>query len=256
MLNVSPIPAFNDNYFWLLSRDQSRDCVVVDPGDAEPVMATLREKELNLSSILLTHHHWDHTNGVNDLKAAFGAKVYGPHNPKIKGIDEHLQNGDTIRLSELDCEFKVIATPGHTLDHISYYGEGALFCGDTLFSGGCGRLFEGTPEMMLESLATLSHLPAETQVFCAHEYTLANLNFALTLEKNNGSLDRRFKEVTKLRDNNQITLPSTIALELATNPFLRCHSDEVKFAAENHSGRSLVQESEIFAEIRKMKDNF
>lgn len=256
MLNVSPIPAFNDNYFWLLSQDSSPDAVVVDPGAAQPVLDYLNAHGLQLVAILLTHHHWDHTNGVEELRKIYQAKVYGPKSEHIDGLDVILTDGDSVELDELGCRFSVLSTPGHTLDHISYYGDSRLFCGDTLFAGGCGRLFEGTPAMMRESLSKLADLPAETQVFCAHEYTLANLKFARTLEPNNPVLEQRYQQVSSARERNEITLPSTISAELATNPFLRCHSEEIKSSAETHSGRDLPQVNDVFAEIRSMKDAF
>lgn len=221
-LNVLTVPAFDDNYLWLIHDGQ--DAVAVDPGDATVILAALEKHHLSLSAILLTHHHADHVGGVPDLLARFKVPVFGPHNPVIRTITERVSEGDTITLTHPAIEFLVLEVPGHTLDHLAYYNAqaGWLFCGDTLFAGGCGRLFEGSPAQMHQSLSRLAALPEETAVYCAHEYTLANLRFAAQAEPGNIALQERILREQAKRSRGEATVPSTIALEKTTNPFLRC----------------------------------
>lgn len=259
MLNIDPIPAFQDNYIWLLRHSGGNTACVVDPGDAAPVVEALTARDLRLSAILVTHHHPDHVGGVAQLVAEYGATVYGPESPYFKGADVILRDGDTCRV--LDLEFHVMTVPGHTLDHIAYYhhtpgSPPALFPGDTLFAGGCGRLFEGTPEQMHHSLDRLAKLPGNTRIFCAHEYTLANLRFATAVEPGNAALKRRLAEVEALRKKNVPTLPSTLNQEKATNPFLRSAEITVTAAAERHSGKPCPGSVATFAAIRAWKDAF
>ena len=216
-----PIPAFSDNYIWLLVQDGK--AWVVDPGDAAPVLQVLHKKNLQLAGILVTHHHADHSGGVIELLQHCPVPVYGPCNSPVSNLISHaLQDGDLIRLGEVD--FSVIAVPGHTLDHIAFYSasEKALFCGDTLFSAGCGRIFEGTYEQMYQSLSKLAALPDDTKVCCAHEYTLSNLRFAVAIEPSNPDVAGYQNHCEALRKENQPTLPSTVGLEKRINPFLRC----------------------------------
>jgi hydroxyacylglutathione hydrolase len=254
-LAVTPLPAFNDNYLWLLTR--GRDAAVVDPGDAGPVRRALDERGLRLTAILVTHHHRDHVGGVAALKKLTGATVYGPANEAIDDVDHSVQGGDEIGV--LDTRFAVIDVPGHTAGHIAYYaGHEApplLFCGDTLFACGCGRLFEGTPAQMLASLDALAALPAATRVYCAHEYTLANIGFALTIEPGNDALRARAAHDQATRARGNPTLPSTIGLELATNPFLRCGVREVGRAVAGDNVDA-VDRTAIFASLREKKDRF
>ena len=253
-VSVTAIPAFRDNYIWLLSTGGA-ECAVVDPGDAEPVLSALRQKELELSCILLTHHHADHIGGVQRLVSECGAFVAGPHDPRIPAQDRRLGEGDTVELPALGLAFEVIEVPGHTSTHIAYYGHGCLFCGDTLFSVGCGRLFEGTPEQMQASLDKLAALPAATQVFCAHEYTLANCDFALEVEPDNEALRKRASAVEAARAVGRMTLPSHLGEELAVNPFLRSREPGVVRAARRRNPEVQPGASTL-AEIRAWKDAF
>lgn len=260
MLAIEPIPAFQDNYIWCLH--DGATAWVVDPGDAEPVEEFLAARKLGLEGILITHHHSDHIGGVAQLVRTQAPRhVFGPCNPAIAGLTHMLTGGDTVAL--LGLSLTVIEVPGHTLDHIAYFAERAaeaaspplLFCGDTLFAAGCGRLFEGSPEQMYESLQKLAALPAATAVYCTHEYTLANLRFAREVEPDNLALQTRVSDAEQLRRESQPTLPSTLQLELATNPFLRANAATVCTAALEHGavGTGNVQ---IFAALRKWKDHF
>ncbi len=256
MLSVDRIHAFNDNYIWALRNDRVRSCVVVDPGDAVPVLSYLEKHHLTLSAILITHHHRDHTGGLKQLKQAFNCKVYGPKSESIPLVDVKLEESDQAQLDDLQLTLSVLDVPGHTMGHIAYYGAGLLFCGDTLFAGGCGRLFEGTPEMMLKSLHKLASLSDDTRVYCAHEYTLSNLKFAAAVDPDNQSLLNRIQSVQSQRDRGEATVPSTIALEKETNPFLRCSSAQIQTSAETFCGHSLSTETDVFASIRRWKDNY
>lgn len=254
MLTVFPIPAFQDNYIWVLHND--RFAILVDPGDATPCVDYLTACELELVAILNTHHHADHTGGNPELAARYYCRIIGPASEHIPACTERVKGGDTAVIPELDLQFQVIATPGHTLGHIAYYGANRLFCGDTLFACGCGRLFEGTPDMMLASLESLSRLPDSTEIFCAHEYTLSNIRFAKTVDGDNPALFEREMAETAKRQQGLPTLPSTLALEKATNPFLRCHEKALARAAERYLKHASPNTVEIFAAIRKMKDQF
>lgn len=221
---VTALPAFTDNYIWLAREPDSQQVVVVDPGDEEPVFAYLKAHQLTLSAILITHHHWDHTDGLLPLLEHFDVPVYGPVNQKIQGVTERVQHGELVSVPGLNESMHVIETPGHTLDHISFYNTGAVFCGDTLFAAGCGRMFEGNPEQYYQSLRRLGELPGDTKVYCAHEYTAANVKFAAAAEPHNTVLQEFAQWVIERRQQNQITLPTTIAQEWQINPFLRAQS--------------------------------
>lgn len=260
---ISAIPAFNDNYIWMLQGPDKQGTCVVDPGEATPVLRALDEKDLVLEAILVTHHHADHTGGIKALLQAYpDIPVYGPESAHIACISNPLRGQESFEL--LGHQLEVIAVPGHTLDHLAYYlpssepgQENVLFCGDTLFAGGCGRIFEGTPEMMLKSLKILAHLPEETKIYCAHEYTLANLIFANEVEPGNIDLAGRMDAVKALRASGQTTLPSTIALELRTNPFLRCHKLEITAKISEHYGDlAIANELDTFTKLRAWKDVF
>ena len=228
-LTVLAIPAFKDNYLWMVH--DGVNAAVVDPGDAEPVLDALAANKLALTAILLTHHHADHIGGVQQLLEYASVPVFGPRNDGISVVTHPLAQGDSIRLRGLELALSVLDVPGHTIGHIAYVREtpGAhwVFCGDTLFAGGCGRVFEGTPAQMADSLGKLAALPDDTKVFCAHEYTLANLRFAQAVEPGNAELAKRVDVETAKRARNEPTVPSTIALEKATNPFLRYREPEI-----------------------------
>lgn len=253
MFDVIRIPAFNDNYIWLLRNGAA--AVLVDPGDARPVIDVLEREGLSLAAILITHHHADHQGGVASLLAYCPCPVFGPAAESITGITQPLRGGETIRLDALEAEFRVLPVPGHTLGHIAYYGAGSLFCGDTLFGAGCGRLFEGSPAQMLDSLERLAVLPDETAVYCAHEYTEANLRFALAVEAGNRRLQERVDEVAVLRAKGLSTVPSTIAREKATNPFLRCGEPEVIASAQRRAP-GVSGSLEVFTVLREWKNNY
>lgn len=251
-----PIPAFTDNYLWLLH--DGKRALVVDPGDADAVLRVLKANALQLESILVTHHHADHTAGVDALRQATNAVVYGPATEKIPGPYVPLREGSTVHT--LGLSFQVLDVPGHTAGHIAFYtpecdGQPLLFCGDTLFSGGCGRLFEGTPAQMLSSMDKLAALPGSTQVCCAHEYTLGNLRFAVAVEPQNAELLAYQTQCLKLRENHQPTLPSSIAQELQINPFLRVRLATI-MAAAHRVDASVHDDISTFAALRQWKNQF
>lgn len=256
MLNIVTIPAFDDNYIWLVHRQGNQNCVVVDPGDAQPVLEALKQHQLNLEAILITHHHPDHVGGVKQLVAETGATVYGPRNETIDDVEFQLDESSSVKIEKSQLDFRVIDVPGHTNGHIAYYTDTALFSGDSLFAGGCGRLFEGTPEDMYLSLSKLAELPDDTRVYCAHEYTEANLKFALAVEPSNQELIERIEKVAKTRAEGKSTVPSLMATEKATNPFLRCQHESLTTAASTRLGRQPGSQIETFASIRQWKDSF
>jgi hydroxyacylglutathione hydrolase len=258
MLSIIPIPAFRDNYIWLIRKGMHG--AVVDPGDAAPVIAYLDRERVQLSAIIATHHHNDHVGGNAGLLARWQVPVFGPARETIPGRTNALGEGDRIEVPGIDVTFNVLDIPGHTAGHIAFVGPlsraPAVFCGDTLFAVGCGRLFEGTPAEMWSSLSKLAALAPETQVFCGHEYTLANIRFALAVEPGNRALIARQSREEQRRAAGQPTLPSTIGDERATNPFLRAEQTAVKMAAEAHAGRSLANATATFAELRAWKNAF
>jgi len=255
MLKVQRIHAFDDNYIWLIGcRDRSQ-VAIVDPGDADPVIEHLEREGLQPVAILITHHHGDHTGGVRELVQAYAIPVYGPANERIPALTHPVGEGDTVTLDECGLHFKVLDTPGHTRGHVCYVGHGALFCGDTLFTAGCGRLFEGTAEQMYASLEKLRALPDETAVYCAHEYTQANLAFAVVAEPDNAATRARLEEVRRLRAEHLDTVPALLGLEKQTNPFLRSHVPELVRAAEAFAGGPLGDPAAVFATVRRWKDS-
>ena len=254
MINIEPIKAFNDNYIWLATTNEGS--IVIDPGEAHKTIKYLKENDLNLEAILITHHHFDHTGGIEDMLKFRNVDVYGPVN-NIPSINKQLRDGDLF--SVIGIDFKIIEIPGHTLDHIAFFSENngnpVLFCGDTLFSSGCGRVFEGTFEQMHKSILKLKSLPANTKIYSGHEYTQSNLKFAMEVEPLNQKLISRYNDVQDLLNKGIPTLPTTLELELEVNPFLRCQAREVQnsvvkqFNTSNH-------ENEIFKALRQWKDNF
>ena len=251
-----PVCAFADNYLWLLH--DGKRALVVDPGDAEPILRALQASRLQLESILVTHHHADHTGGIDALRQATGAAVYGPATECIPAPLQPLREGDSVH--SLGLDFQVLDVPGHTAGHIAFYtpdmdGQPLLFCGDTLFSGGCGRLFEGTPAQMLASLDKLAALPGATRVCCAHEYTLANLRFALAVEPDNATLAAYAQHCRELREQGKPTLPSSIGQEVLINPFLRTRQANI-MAAVHHFDASTRDDTTVFAALRQWKNQF
>jgi hydroxyacylglutathione hydrolase len=264
-MEITALPAFSDNYIWAVRKhDGQSDCVaIVDPGEAAPVIDYLQRTGSRLCAILITHRHADHIGGVGELLRHAEVPVYGPaaEQDKITTLTHALREGDSISIPELELELSVLDVGGHTLGHIAYLGDidgqPVLFCGDTLFAGGCGRLFEGTPQQMFKSLGKLAILPADTRVYCAHEYTQSNLKFALAVEPGNVALQAREREVARLRAEQKPTVPSLLGAELATNPFLRWHSPEVVAAARKFSGDDTLQDPVgVFAAIREWKNVF
>ena len=254
MLRVEPIKAFTDNYIWLVSTNEGS--IVIDPGESKSIQKLIDNKTIDLKGILITHHHYDHTNGLSELVKINELEVYGPVN-NIDGINHRLTDKDKISIIGID--FDVISIPGHTLDHIGFYSANAnnpiLFCGDTLFAGGCGRIFEGTYEQMFHALKKITKLPTNTNIYCGHEYTLSNLKFALEADDTNKELIEEFKKVKNKINSNIPSLPTTLDKELKVNPFLRCDNINIqnkiieKFKVSNN-------ELEVFTALRKWKDNF
>ena len=257
MIKIEPIKAFSDNYIWLVTTNEG--LLVVDPGDAAPVESYLKDNNMSLSNILITHHHFDHTGGVKRLSETNNnVDVYGPTNSIFDGINKELKDGDKINI--LGIDFSIIEVPGHTLDHIAFFAENNdnpfLFCGDTLFAGGCGRIFEGTYEQMFESLSKLSELPLNTKVYCGHEYTLSNLSFALKVDKSNNNLQVRYADCIEARNNDIPTIPSTLELEMQTNPFLRHDQKDIQECImQKNDYLEDPNNMEIFKALREWKDN-
>jgi hydroxyacylglutathione hydrolase len=256
MLIIDRIHAFEDNYIWVLRQQDNPYCVVVDPGQHQPVTAYLETNHLKLEAILITHKHGDHIGGVPFLKQQTNCLVIGPENDGIQGLDETKVEGDTATLALSNISYRVIDVPGHTLGHIAYHIEDNLFCGDTLFVAGCGRVFEGTMHQMYHSLSKLAKLPDETSVYCAHEYTLANLDFAVTVEPNNQDLIHYQQVARKNRQDGQATVPSTLGLEKSINPFLRCQKPAIIQSASIRAGKQLGDPVSVFESIRQWKNVF
>jgi hydroxyacylglutathione hydrolase len=257
MPEIVPVGAFKDNYVWVLRKQDGdkRHAAVVDPGDARPVLEYLSREKLELSAILATHHHADHVGGIAELRRHRDVPVYGPRGEPIPTLTHPVSEGDTVTLPELGVSFSVLDIPGHTRAHIAYYGAGALFCGDTLFACGCGRLFEGSAEQMYASLEKLRALPDDTRVYCGHEYTLANISFARSVDPSNEFLAKREQQASRLREAGKPTLPSTLGEEKATNPFLRCREPAVVESANKYLGSRVADPVRVFAAIREWKNN-
>ncbi|MCK5813397.1 MAG: hydroxyacylglutathione hydrolase [Cocleimonas sp.] len=256
MPSILPVSAFSDNYIWLLCDDKQQYTAIIDPGDAAPVIAMLEKKKIQPIAILITHRHSDHIAGVPALLQKYPElPVYGSEKESIPKLTRAVKQGDFITLAEIDIKLEVLETFGHTAGHLSYYAERLLFCGDTLFSNGCGRIFDGTIEDLYASLEKIAKLPADTQIFCAHEYTLDNIGFSKWVEPENKDLLAREIACWMLIDEDKPTIPSLLSNELKTNPFLRCHKETVIQAAEKFAGKPLNYPVEVFRAIRQWKDS-
>jgi hydroxyacylglutathione hydrolase len=253
-INIVPVRAFQDNYIWIMRC--GNNAVAIDPGDAAPVLDYLCREQLQLTAILNTHHHADHVGGNVELLRHFEVPVYGPRDARIPAVTQQLRDGDHFSLAEYRIEFTVLEIPGHTRTHIAFYGGDTLFCGDTLFACGCGRLFEGTPQQMHDSLTKLAALPGTMQVYCGHEYTLANLRFARALEPDNPALAQWEHAAGAQRARDEPTLPSTLAREKIANPFLRCAEPAIIAAASRHAGRPLADPVSVLGVLRVWKNSF
>lgn len=256
MVTMWPIPVFNDNYVWVLQVDDCDEVLVVDPGSGEPVMAALSQRDLRPAAVLVTHHHADHVGGVAPIVEGRKIPVYGPAGESIRLLSRPVRDADRIEFSVPAVALDVLDVPGHTAGHVAYVGDGFVFCGDTLFAGGCGRVFEGTPRQMLNSLNRLAELAPETSIYCAHEYTENNLRFATEVEPGNPELSRRLERIREQRARDLPTVPSTVDEELRTNPFLRCSEPGVIAAAERHAARAMADPVDVFATIRGWKDGW
>jgi hydroxyacylglutathione hydrolase len=257
MLKIIPLPAFKDNYIWLLVNPDNRFCAIVDPGDAVPVLDYLQTEQLTPCAVLITHHHQDHSGGIAALHEKFPAMpIYGPADDNVAGVDHPVMENEVVKLPELNLELLVLDIPGHTLGHIAYYGDSMLFCGDTLFAAGCGRVFEGTPPQMYHSLQKLANLPLNTEIYCGHEYTAANLRFAATVEPDNEDIKTRIEKVNAQREQDEVTLPSTMQLEKLTNPFLRADSKNVISSVQQHFNQQFADPVSVFQATRAWKDTF
>lgn len=252
-MQVHPIEALRDNYIWMM-QDRHGHALVVDPGEAEPVFREIEQQQLTLTDILLTHHHPDHIGGSAELAEACGARIVAPHDERITAADVRVDDGDMVHAEAPDWRFNVLAVPGHTRSHVAYFGEGLLFSGDTLFSLGCGRLFEGSATQMLESLDRLAQLPPDTELCCGHEYTLDNAAFAQSVDPDNEALNERLRQARQLRQSGRATVPVALADELESNPFLRVDSPElIAWATQQGVPDDRVRR---FAALRTRKDHF
>jgi len=252
---IIAIPALRDNYIWCVADTERKQCVVIDPGEAQPVLHTLQQHDWKLTAILITHHHWDHTGGIEMIRKQYPVPVYGFCDEPINPLTKPLRDGETFSLPELKLTFQCLHIPGHTLGHCAFYGHGMVFSGDTLFTAGCGKIFEGTAQQMYDSLSKFIALPAETQLYCGHEYTTSNLKFASLVEPDNLAIIHRIAETQALRQQHLPSVPSLIGLELETNPFLRCEVDKVVAAAQHYAGKPLTDAVEVLHVLREWKNS-
>jgi len=256
MLEVHAIPAFSDNYIWFIQTENSQDVLIVDPGDAAPVLAAIKQQNLNPIAILITHGCHDHVDGIKDIVSQYDIEVYGPKNEFIPHLTHPLVAQKSLLIADHFPAIEVLDIPGHTKGHIGFLINNKLFCGDTLFAAGCGRLHSGPAAVMFKSLQQIAQLPLETEIYCAHEYTQTNLHFAETIEPENSDIQQRIIETNACRQQGLPSLPSHLALELKTNPFLRCDKQEVKGIVERITQQELGAVEQVFTELRKWKDNF
>ncbi len=255
MPEITALPARKDNYIWLIRQHGEAGVVVVDPGEALPIHRAVRSESLVPAAILITHHHYDHVEGVAELVERYATPVYGPAGESIPLLTHPLREGDRVELAAVGICFQVLDIPGHTAGHIGYYGHGSLFCGDTLFGAGCGGIFDGTAQQLFHSLRKIAALPASTLIYCAHEYTVQNLGFAATVEPHNHAITQRRERAVRLRAKGGPTVPSTLAEEQRTNPFLRCREPDVIDAASRFAGCRLDSAEEVFVVLRHWKDS-
>ena len=256
MLRIHTVPSLSDNYIWLIQAESSNDVIVIDPGDEKPVINYLSQQKLNPVAVLITHQHWDHVDGIRPFLNYFDVPVYGPKNELIPARTHALTEQSNLTVHSDFPAINVLDIPGHTAGHIAYQLGTALFCGDTLFSAGCGRLLGGTAEQLFASLQRICQLPEDTLLYCGHEYTEANLQFARAVEPNNRAVETRISEVAALRQANRATLPTTLITELAINPFLRCGEPEVIQSASRYAGHELITALDVFRALRLWKDRF
>lgn len=253
--SIFSLNAYKDNYIWVIGNNYNQ-LIIVDPGESKPVLEFLQQNtHLTISAIFITHKHWDHCHGVPDILENFTVPVYGPSTNQLNFITHPVRENDVVKIKGFP-DFKVMEIPGHTLEHIAFYNNKVIFCGDTLFTGGCGRLFEGTPSQMLEALTKISQLPENILIYCGHEYTQKNLKFAKIIEPNNLDLLLRIKNCEELRSHHKPTVPSTLQLEKLTNPFLRCNQQEVIESVKKYYQKDFTEMVDIFAHLRNWKDGF
>lgn len=257
MYIVTPIKALSDNYIWAISQYELPQVVIVDPGEAKPVLEYIQNNNLKLSAILLTHHHADHTGGVAEILRHFDVGVFGAKSQNMPLVSDYVGDGTRIEITdhEFSLQLHTMAVPAHTLDHMAYFNRKVLFCGDTLFTGGCGKVFEGTPQQMYDALTRLAGLPGDTQIYCGHEYTINNLKFAQMVEPENDTIQMRMRVAIELQELGIPTVPALLSLELLTNPFLRSNIPEVKIAVEQYTGITLDTPVEVFAALREWKNS-